>query len=322
MPEPRNRFGRKEHRQRHSGGVDIAGVEDWIRAYVEPVGPIRSEHERPWATVLRVPMAGGVAWFKACGPVQRFEPRLTAQLFARYPDLVAEVLAHDEQRAWLLLADAGTPIGAVGNPPEAWLALLPRYAELQRGEAAHTKDHLAHGVPDLRVATLPWRFDDLLERDLPLERQEIDRLRAFAPRFADLCNQLDAWDVPETVQHDDLHMANVYSQGEQLRVLDWGDSSISHPFASLVVTFRFLEEVTELQPDDQWFARLRDAYLEPWGRGLEGVFALAMRVGIFAHAIAWLRQRDHLAPKDRAEFDSVFPIVLRRAIAQTRSLPR
>ena len=48
--------------------------------------------------------------------------------------------------------------------------------------------------------------------------------------------------------------------------------------------------------------RLRDAYLEPWGRGLEGVFALAMRVGIFAHAIAWLRQRDHLPPKDRAEF--------------------
>jgi hypothetical protein len=39
-------------------------------------------------------------------------------------------------------------------------------------------------------------------------------------------------------------------------------------------------------------------------------------------AIAWLRQRDHLEPKDRAEFDSVFPTVLRRAIAQTRSLPR
>jgi hypothetical protein len=52
------------------------------------------------------------------------------------------------------------------------------------------------------------------------------------------------------------------------------------------------------------------------------VFALAMRVGIFAHAMARLRQRNHLQPKDRAEFDSVFPIVLRRAIAQTTSLPR
>ena len=84
-----------------------------------------------------------------------------------------------------------------------------------------------------------------------------------------------------------------------------------------VVTFRFLEEVTKLPPGDPWFARLRDAYVEPWDRGLEGVFALAMRVGALAHAIAWLRQRDHLSAKERAEFDRWFQIVLRRAIAQT-----
>src|SRR5205823_5871632 len=127
-------------------------------------------------------------------------------------------------------------------------------------------DHLVHGVPDLRIATLPARYeDDLLGRDLPLEPAEIIRLRAFAPRFAELCTELAARDVPEAVQHDDLHGANVYLRGEGLRVLDWGDSSISHPFASLVVTFRFLEELNGLRPGDGWFARLRDAYLEPWG---------------------------------------------------------
>jgi hypothetical protein len=155
--------------------VELADAEDWIRTYIEPVSPIRAEHQRPWATVLRVPIAEGVAWFKACGPASR----------------------------------------------------------------------------------------------------------ARLGRFVDLA-----------------------------------------PVRVAVVTFRFLEEVTKLHPDDPWFARLRDAYLEPWGRGLEGVFALAMRVGIFAHAIAWLRQRDHVAPKGRAEFDSVFPIVLRRAIARTTSPPR
>jgi hypothetical protein len=297
--------------------VDIPPAEDWIRAHVEPVGPIRTEHEQPWATVLRVPIAGGAAWFKACGPVQAFEPRLTAQLYARHPDRVAQVLAHEEERAWLLLGDAGTAIGAFGNPPETWLVVLPLYAELQRAETAHALDHLAHGVPDLRVATLPARFDDLLRRELPLDREEIDRLRGSASRFAELCDELMACDVSETVQHDDLHMSNVYVRGEQLRVLDWGDSSISHPFASLVETFRFLEEVTKLRPGDPWFGRLRDAYLEPWGRGLEDVFALAMRVGAFAHVIAWMRQRDHLPAKDRAEFDEGFQIVLRRAVAQT-----
>ncbi len=297
--------------------MDRAAAEDWIRVHVEPAGAIETEHERPWATVLRVPLAEGVAWFKACAPVQAFEPRLTAGLFARWPDRVSEVLGHDEERAWLLLADAGTPIGVLGNPPETWLVALPLYAELQRGEAAHAHEHLTHHVPDLRVAALPARYEDLLQRDLPLERDEIGRLRRFAARFAELCGELAAHDVPETVQHDDLHMANVYAQGERLRLLDWGDASISHPFASLVVTFRFLEERNKLPPGDPWFARLRDAYLEPWGRGLAGTFALAIRVGTFAHTIAWARQRDALPEEARPEFDKGFPIVLRRAVAQT-----
>jgi len=298
--------------------VDRAAAEDWIRRHVRPAGAIETEHERPWATVLRVPLStGGGCWFKACAPVQAFEPRLSAELFARWPDRVAEVLARDEERRWLLLADAGTPIGAFGNPPEAWLEALPLYAELQRGEAEHAGEHLAHGVPDLRIATLPTRLEDLLRRALPLDVDEVCRLRRFAPRFAELCVELAAHDVPETVQHDDLHMANVYTEGERLRLLDWGDASISHPFASLVVTFRFLEEVARLVPGDPWFARLRDAYLEPWGRGHAAAFALAIRVGTFAHMFAWARQRDHLPEAARPEFDKSFAVVLRRAVAQT-----
>src|ERR1700682_6121876 len=101
--------------------MDRAAAEEWIRAHVDPVGPIETAHARPWATVLRVPLAGSIAWFKACGPVQGFEPRLTGELFARWPDRVVEVLALESERGWLLLADAGTPMGALGNPPETWL---------------------------------------------------------------------------------------------------------------------------------------------------------------------------------------------------------
>jgi hypothetical protein len=271
--------------------------------------------------VRRVPLARGVVWFKACAPVQAFEPRLTAALAGRWPDRVAEVIAHDVERAWLMTADAGTPIGAYGNPPEDWLAVLPLYAELQREEAAHALDHLAHGVPDLRVATLPARYEQLLGRDLPLDRDEIARLRELAPRFAEWCGELASGAVPETVQHDDLHMANVYIDGDRLRILDWGDTSISHPFASLVVTFRFLEEVTRLPPGDPWFGRLRDAYLEPWGRDLAPTFALALRVGGFAHAFAWARQRDHLPAAARTEFDTAFSTVLRRALGRPGQRP-
>jgi len=291
--------------------------EDWIRAHVEPTGPIETTHERRWATAMRIPLAGGIAWFKECRSVQAFEPRLSAELFARWPDRVGEVLAHDEERGWLLLADAGEPLAGLGNPPEPLLALLPGYAELQRGEATHSDDHLAHGVPDLRIATVPESYEGLLQRDLPLEPEETARLTAFAPRLAELCEELAAHEVPATVQHDDLHLANVYERHDRFRLLDWGDASISHPFASLVVPYRFLDEINRLKPTDPWYARLRDAYLEPWGTGLAETFALAVRVGAFTYPIAWLRQRDHLTQAQRVDFDPWFAVVLRRALAQT-----
>lgn len=297
--------------------LDRTEVEAWARSRVAPVGAIEVVHDRPWATLLRVPVTDGTVWFKACNEVQAFEPRLTANLFARWPDRVAEVLDHDEERGWLLLRDAGAPVGAAGNPPEAWLAALPAYAELQRGEVAHVLDHLAGGVPDLRAETLPARLEELLRRDLPLAPQEIARLRTFTSRFGELCRELGEHGVPDTLQHDDLHHNNLYEVDGGYRVLDWGDASISHPFASLVETFRFLEEITGLAPDDRWFSRLTDAYLEPWGRELGHTFALALCVGTFAHCFAWARQRDHLPESAQARFDANFALVLRRGLAYT-----
>jgi hypothetical protein len=235
-------------------------AEAWIRKHVEPAGPSEVVHERPWATVRRVPIDGGVTWFKACAPVQAFEPRLTAALAGRWPDLLPGVLAHDEERAWLLLGDAGERLG-FGGGPGPWLSVLPRYAELQRGEAAHAAEHLDGGVPDRRLAIFPALYEATLARELPLGSGDLARLRAFAPRFGELCAELGARGVPETIQHDDLHGANVYPRDGTPRILDWGDSCVSNPF----VTFLHLEEISGPPRNEPWFARLRDAYLEPWG---------------------------------------------------------
>jgi hypothetical protein len=249
-----------------------------------------------------------VLFRKECGPVQAFEPRLTASLYERWPDRVPEVVAY-EDGAWLLLADAGTLFGTYeNNPPEPWTRILPLYAELQRGETVHAAEHVAAGVPDLRTEQLPARYEAMLARDLPLEPEEIARLRRFAPRFAELCADLASRGIPDSIQHDDLHMANVYVRDEQMRVLDWGDACVSHPFMSLFETFRHLQA-------QDWHPRLRDAYLEPWGAGLVDTFELALRVGTIAHSFAWLRQYDSLPDDLRAGFG--IEEMLRFAVAQT-----
>jgi hypothetical protein len=158
--------------------MDRALAEAWIRGHVRPVGAIQPAHQRPWATVLRVPLATGVAWFKACAPVQAFEPQLTAALYARWPDRVAEVLAHDQARRGCRSPTRGPP--PRGRQPAPGLAGC--VAAVCRAAAGRGRSHppdLTGGVPDLRVATLPGRYEDLLQRQLPLAREELGRLRGF-----------------------------------------------------------------------------------------------------------------------------------------------
>src|SRR5258708_38350891 len=103
-----------------------------------------------------------------------------AELYARGPDRVSEVLAIDEARRWLLLGDAGIAVGERENPPEAWLEALPSYAELQKGERPNALDHVGHGVPDLRMAALPAGHNGHVASDVPHSGAGVTPLRAYS----------------------------------------------------------------------------------------------------------------------------------------------
>jgi hypothetical protein len=79
------------------------------------------------------------------------------------------------------------------------MSVLPLYAELQRGETAQVEDHLSHGVRTCDFQTLPDRYEDLVQRDLPLDGHEITLMRNFTQRFRALCEALSTAGVPETI---------------------------------------------------------------------------------------------------------------------------
>jgi hypothetical protein len=299
--------------------VSRLDVDGWICGLVELAGDIELVHERPWGTVRRVPVDGGFVWFKECAAAQAFEPRLTATLASRWPDRLPGVLGYDVERRWLLLGDAGTPLGFDG-PLEPWLSVLPLYAELQRAEAARLGEHLQGGVPDRRLTVFPALYEAALGRDLPLSSGDLERLRVFAPRFAELCHELAAAGLPATVQHDDLHGANVYLRGDTLGIVDWGDSCVSHPFLTVFVTFNHLAELAGLGRGEGWFERLRDAYLEPWGRPAElwATFELALRLGAFAHLFKELRVFDAIPENERTRFAPPLTDILAVCLAAAR----
>lgn len=294
----------------------LAEAAAWIRAAAPgPVtGPIEQAHLRPWSTALRVPTEDGILWFKANAPVHAFEAALTDRLASELPDRVVEVVGVDAARGWMLMRDAGTRLRELdGSPGQVrhWERILPLYAELQLEFSSSADELLGLGVPDHRLRRLPDLLDDVLgdERVLLVGREdglsvdELERLRAGRPELEALCSELAAFGIPETIQHDDLHDGQVFVRDGHYRVLDWGDSCVSRPFHTMVVTLRAFAYKHRLEPAATELLRLRDAYLEPFGPDLGEAFALAYRTGTLARALAWYRYV--LAAPDLEYTDSI-----------------
>jgi hypothetical protein len=270
----------------------LAEASAWIRARVEVTGEIEQPHVRWWSTVLRVPTADGDLFFKAVAPVHRFEAALTARLAELQPGRVTEVVDADPERGWFLMRDAGTRLRELVETRDDlhhWERALPEYARLQIEVAPHADEFLALGVTDERLAVLPERLRELLATRPPgLTDEEHRQALAAVPRFEEMCRALADDGLPETIQHDDLHDGQVFVCDGRYLVFDWGDSSVSHPLLSLTVTLRSIAWRLDLEPGGPELRRLRDIYLEPFGRDPE-IADIAYRVGTVARGIAWDR---------------------------------
>lgn len=270
----------------------LAQAEKWIRERVDVTGEIEQPHVRWWSTVLRVPTADGDLFFKAVQPVHRFEAALTARLAELQPERVTEVVDFDAERGWLLMRDAGRRLRELVESAadlHHWRRVLPKYAQLQIEVAPYTDELLALDVPDERLALLPDLFRELLSvQPYGLTDDEYRRALAAVPRFEEMCRALAEDGLPDTIQHDDLHDGQVFVCDDRYLVFDWGDSCVSHPLHSLTVTLRSIAWRLDLPPGGAELRRLRDVYLEPFGRSAE-VGDLAYRTGTIARAIAWHR---------------------------------
>jgi hypothetical protein len=288
----------------------LAEALSWIRARVEVTGEVEQPHVRWWSTVLRVPAADGVLFFKAIAPVHRFEAALTARLAELQPARVTEVVDVDAERGWFLMRDAGTRLRELVETSadlRHWERVLPEYARLQLEVAPHAEEFLALGTPDERLAVLPDLLRELLAKG-PYGLTDDERRRALAavPRFEELCLELAADGLPETIQHDDLHDGQVFVRDGRYLVFDWGDSCVSNPLLSLTVTLRAIAWRLELEPGGPELRRLRDRYLGPFGRGPE-IGDVAYQVGTVARAIAWERMVSAREPEFVDEDDLTGP---------------
>jgi hypothetical protein len=259
--------------------IDPAAVE-WIDAHVARTGEVEVIRERPWSTVLVAPTADGPVWMKVAGAGTAFEVPLYGLLARVVPDDVLVPIALDVERSWLLLPDGGTPLGEAGAGPDEVIAALVEYGRLQRALAPHADELLALGVPDMRPAVMPARF----EQALVAAGRGLPDVAALAPQVGEWCERLAASPLPAGLDHNDLHPWNILAGP---RYYDWGDAVLAHPFAAMLVPLGYLQHVH----GHAVLAQARDAYLAGFGDPAElgDTLELACRVAKIARALTWVR---------------------------------
>jgi hypothetical protein len=288
-------------------------VQDWIdrelaRLGVVATGAVEQSYVAPWSTAMRVPVHDGGLWFKANMPVHACEAAVVDILGQRRPACVAELLALDRDRGWMLMADAGVLLVDVltrERDLRRWLDVLPQYAQLQLAAVADIDELLSVGVPDRRLDKLPTQYEHLLGETPGLTPEELAQLDRLRPRVREMCEELAAYGISETIQHNDLHDRQVFVRDGDYRFLDWAEACISHPFFTMAIT---LEGVIAWGLDDIRgsvdVSPFRDAYLEPFGSHgtssrLNAALAIAVRLGWICRAAEVQRWVSALDEQDR-----------------------
>ena len=316
---------------------------EWIHAETTRqstsiTGSIEQPHMVPWSTVLRVPTNEGTLFFKATAAETIYESALTQMLAGWYPDCMPELLAVDAPRGWMLMRDGGEQLRASIRPTQdiaPWEPVITRYSELQVGLSEHVSDLLALGIPDHRLVMLPALYAKLLadEESLMIDQpkglasSEFHQLQDLKPRFEQICSDLAAFGIPESLNHGDFHDGNVLLKNRRVTFFDWGDASVTHPFVSLRTFFVSIEIALNL--DDYSFtpemSALLDRYLEPWQKFaskdvLLTAYSLSKPVASIVKALSWHKTISPLNGSLRDKYAWIIPEVLKEFLYHEKML--
>ena len=318
-------------------------VNDWIHAetsqrQINITGPIEQPHIYPWSTVLRIPTSEGMLFFKATAPETIYESALTQALARWYPDRMPELVATDTAQGWMLMRDGGEQLRASIRPAKdisPWMPVIKLFSEVQIGLSDHVSELLDLGIPDWRLTHLPKLYSNLLadtdslllDKPNGLTSEEFQRVQELAPRFAQICDELAAFGIPETLNQGDFHDGNVLVKNGRITLFDWGDGCVAHPFVSLRTFFISIE--MSLNLEDYSFtpemAALLDVYLEPWQRfatkeNLLTAYPLSRCVASVVRALAWHQTVSNIEGPLKNDYEHTVPELFKEFLEYEKML--
>jgi hypothetical protein len=269
-------------------------------------------------------------WFKENCPGQAFEAGLLAALAELVPDAVVAPLAVEPERGWFLTPDHGATLADRLEDVDLWARLAADWADVQCRLLRHGDTLRATGITAVDPAGVASYVEARIAANagLPpddkahLPSQDADRLRAALPELDRWGRELAEGPLPVTLDHNDLHANNAFvpQPGEaHLRIFDFADAVVAHPFGSLLVPMNVLSGALDAAPDDPRLRRVVDAYVEPWtaladARTLRRLVPPALRLARLNRHESWRRVLDMVSAGEREEYGHLQPFWLTKVL--------
>jgi hypothetical protein len=209
---------------------------------------------RSWnlSAIWRFDVAGRpIAWLKQVPGFLRHEPAVLGLVSGVAPGLVPPLLAAGEQGRMLLAHVPGED--GYGASAQVCAEIAAEFHPVQAHFAGRVDELLATGMPDRRLAVEP--FAAVAEPFLA----RIDGLGALLDGLPRRLDEIAACGLPDTLLHGDLHPGNTRVGSGSPVLMDWGDSSVSHPAFDIL---RLTEWLTPSEAEEliaSWALRWRTA---------------------------------------------------------------
>jgi len=301
-------------------------VEAWIDTVLAGSGRRRTHPIQPvklWSisAVARVTTDGGDVWLKAPCEHFRAEARVHPTVASLFPALVPTLIAAEETEGWLLME----PMAGVEDDDRAdgaGLEVATRWARAQIEAVEHVGALLAGGCRRCGVEETLAGFRGVLANSSELtllSDEQLTAVRGCAGEIESLAREFWGAGIPDTLAHGDLHLGNVAWDGDALRIFDWTDGCVSHPFLDA----SHLAHFTRARPGD---AGLESTYAEQWRAAyphadIDRIVALAPLVDLVFQAITFDDIVNTTEPQSRWELGGVVADILRTLPGKVATAP-
>lgn len=276
-------------------------VKNWIKEVLHEegnlslLGDISEVKKSDFSLVLLVPVNTGNLYFKATRSSTHHEAAVSRYFHTMYPGKSTGIVRIHDIEGWLLMKElGGVPIRQLKDK-EIWKAAITEYAQLQVSEISNIDELSSMNVPNRTLSTLKKDIIQHLEGmcDTGLSAEEKEAVMKLQPELLAMCDELEQLIPLHSIDHGDLHSANIQYVNGKLVFLDWGDSSITHPFFSTRVFWNSLFELVD--NDSEWLKvieEFRPYYMKAWTaiaplEKLEIALKISDQLGCIHRAVSW-----------------------------------